>query len=208
MNKNYNKYLKHGFYSKLSTFIPQEEKILWQGRPDKKGLYLEFIFSPMLLIAIAVLLISLYWTPILLSDKTDIDMIIFFICFTFPLWGYLLGILLLSKRYENMECIITDKAFYTGTSECIFRYKRIEYSDFNNICIKRSFMDKKLGLGDVLLEYEPDGDYNYARYNACKFLIKMYKINFFTIIIDNIPDYYEVYKLITKQRKSAVKNIE
>ncbi len=97
MNKNYNQYLKQGFYSKLSTVIPNEEKILWQGRPDKKGLYLEFIFSPLLLIAIAILLISWYWAPILLSDKTDINMIIFFICFTFPLWGYLLGILLLSK---------------------------------------------------------------------------------------------------------------
>ena len=109
--------------SHLYAMIRKNEKILWQGKPDKLCSILESIFNPMLPIALLWAILDFTFIKVFMSFGTQIlkessfmptFFIVFMIVHLLPVWLYLGGVIGSYMAYRHTEYLITDKAIYTS----------------------------------------------------------------------------------------------
>ena len=159
MNENY-------YDFKLMHMVQEGEKVLWQGKPDKRCFVLECIFNPFLPIAFIWFLIDATFIFFFLTastvningQKADANealqfIIPFFAIHMMPVWIYIAGVIRSIRRYSSAEYILTDKALYIsrGTS------RRITYDQISDIQIRQGFFDRMLNVGDVIIEKSAQG---------------------------------------------------
>jgi len=108
-----------------------------------------------------------------------------------PVWIYLGKILLSFKKYKNTSYIITDYAIYTstGTFKKTFNTKLI--SEITHISLKRGLFEQRFNVGDITITSNP--------YNS---------VELESIELSNVPNYTEIYDLISNQQKEIYNKIK
>lgn len=145
------------YYSRtqLESIVGSNEQVLWRGKPNKICFVLESIFNPLLPFALVWLIFDSSFIIAFSSAKGAENMLSFFIPFMLvhlmPVWLYLGGVILTFLRYKNTEYLITDKSIYISGGSISYTEYSLKYSDIKSVGIKRSFIDQRLGLGDVII---------------------------------------------------------
>ena len=98
----------------LKNIIGQNEKILYEGKPNKKCYIFESIFNPLLPFALLWAIIDFGILGGVFATGEGSGMLFFIIPFMLihlmPVWIYLGGVLFTTIRYKNTAYIVTDKA--------------------------------------------------------------------------------------------------
>lgn len=180
--------------SQLESIVGSNEQVLWRGKPNKTCFVLESIFNPLLPFAIIWLIFDSFFIFVFSSSKSDTDAMSFLVPFMFlhlmPVWLYIGGVLLTFLRYKNTEYLITDKSIYTSGGAIFYTETSISYSRISDIQIRRGVFDRKLGVGDILVNtyYRPD--------NAPVVTVNGRVQRYDGFDITDIPDFREVHELI------------
>ena len=181
----------HHAKPELLALVSKNEKILWQGRPDKLCFILEAVFNPFLLVAFLWGAIDFGFITAIFKAQPNVptQMNFFFIPFfalhLMPVWIYLAGVLFSFLHYKNTSFAITDQAVYLSGGMLTQQYERKPFAEMAHVNLSRGIFDQWIGVGDVVLTNNQDG-YN-TRRNV-----------FRGLTICDIRDYTEVYQLIKR----------
>ena len=112
----FNNYAK----SELELMVDKDEKILWQGKPNKRSFIREGIFNPLLPFALVWFLFDSLFIAAFIggaatsgtSNVFSIFSLIFFLFHLMPVWIYLGGVIFIFRKYQHAEYIVTDKGVY------------------------------------------------------------------------------------------------
>ena len=187
-------YTKEKAKSELIALVSQNEKILWQGRPNMKCFILEAIFNPLLPVALIWGAIDGGFIYAALSGHLEdananmpmgLMLIGFFSLHLMPVWIYLFGVLFSFLRYKNTSFLITDQGVYVSGGILTQNYERKPFAEMSNVNLHRGIFDQMLGVGDVIMTSNNDG------YNT--------RHSFFRgMTICDISEYAEIYQLVKK----------
>lgn len=170
----------------LKAIVGSNEKILYEGKPNKKCYVLESIFNPLLPFALIWAIIDFgIIGGVVLAENTE-NILFFIIPFMLfhlmPVWIYLGGILFTAKRYKNTEYIVTDKAIYVSGGAFTRNINVKPFAELSYINLHRGIFDQMFNVGDIV-----------ATSNQMTQRGKS-----ITIIIASVSDYVEVYNLVKK----------
>ena len=175
----------------LLALIGKNEKILWQGRPDKRCFLLEAVFNPLLPLALIWGLLDASFISLALHQENfpkemSVFMIGFFALHLMPVWIYLAGVIFSIFRYQNTSFAITDQGVYVSGGLLTQNYERKPFAEMSHVNLSRGLFDRWIGVGDVVMSNAHE-TYHHARMPIFKG----------TSICD-ISDYAEVYQLVKK----------
>lgn len=176
--------------NELKILIGKEEKILWEGKPNKKCYIFESIVNPLLPFALIWLLVdSLFFGATLLTGDGEGMLVIipFLLIHMAPVWIYLSGVLLTNRRYKNTAYIITDKAIYVSGGTFAQNFNMKPFAELSHIDLHRGIFDQKFNVGDIIATTNQMG-INGTRGMPSDAII----------CINSISDYTEVYSLVKK----------
>ena len=182
----------------LKKMISPGERIMWEGKPDKKCFIFEAIFNPLLPFALVWGLIdfSILGASIFDGAKSGsgdflLFMIPFFVLHLMPVWMYLFGILLSVKKYNNTYYIVTDRSIYTSTGVISKTIQSKPFAEMSHIDLHRGFFDQKFGVGDVICTSSQFGVNGTSSF----------------VGILSRRDYSEVYNLVKKLQQDIYSDI-
>ena len=170
----------------LKAIVGSNEKILYEGKPNKKCYVLESIFNPLLPFALIWAIIDFgIIGGVVLAENTE-NILFFIIPFMLfhlmPVWIYLGGILFTAKRYKNTAYIVTDKAIYVSGGAFTRNINVKPFAELSYINLHRGIFDQMFNVGDIV-----------ATSNQMTQRGKS-----ITIIIASVSNYVEVYNLVKK----------
>lgn len=171
----------------LKQLVGTNEKIMYEGRPNKKCYIFESIFNPLMPFAILWLIIDLSVMGVVFTQDSGGFlgfMIPFFLLHLMPVWIYLGGLLLTVRRYKNTYYIVTDSAVYVSSGVFSKRIDTKPFQEMSRVNLHRGIFDQKFGVGDVIITSNQIGDNGAA-----------------TMKIASISEYADVYNLIKKLQK-------
>ena len=187
--------------SQLESIVASNEQVLWRGKPNKTCFILESIFNPLLPIAVIWLIFDSFFVYAFSSAEGTESMkstvLPFILLHLMPVWLYIGGVLLTFLKYKNTEYLVTDKSIYVSGGAIFYTEMSISYSKISDIQMRRSLFDRKLGVGDVLINtyYRPE--------NAPVVTVNGRVQRYDGFDITDIPDFREVYELIMNNMDSA-----
>ena len=193
--------LNHYAKSELELMVGRDEKIIWQGRPNKRCYILEGIFNPLLPFALIWLLFDSFFIAAFLGggffSKTQNTFPLmmtaaFFIFHLMPVWIYIGGILFIYRRYKHTEYIVTDKGVYISSGLFSYTCNMKPFTELARVNIHRGIIDQMLGVGDVVLTNN-----NLADLYSSNLRVNGRGLNS-GIVISNIKDYKNVFEIIKK----------
>lgn len=178
----------------LLALIDKNEKILWQGKPDKTCFLLEAVFNPFLIVAFIWGAIDFGFIATILHTKGNMPtgagliFIFFFAVHLMPVWIYLFGVLFSVLRFKNASFAITEQAVYISHGVFTQNYERKPFTEMSHVNLSRGIFDQWLGVGDVVLTSTHD------------FIPAAGKrhIHFGGTNICDIKDYMNVYQLVKR----------
>lgn len=184
----------------LELMVGSNEKILWQGKPNKRGFILEGIFNPLLPFALIWFLFdSMFIFAFLNGTKTPhalnsevLFLILFFALHLMPVWIYLGGALFVFRKYRHTEYIVTDKGVYVSGGLFSYTCNMKPFTELARVNIHRGIIDQLIGVGDVVLTSN-----NVADFYGSSVRVNGRPLNIGTTIAD-IKDYREVFEIIKK----------
>ena len=192
----FNNYAK----SELELMVGKNEKILWQGKPNKRCFILEGIFNPLLPFALIWFLFDSLFiagfvggfaksgAPAVFSIFT----LIFFLIHLMPVWIYLVGVLFVFRRYQHAEYIVTDKGVYVSGGLFSYTCNMKPFTELARVNIHRGIIDQIVGVGDVVLTSN-----NVADLYSSNLRVNGRPLEVGTTIAD-IKDYRNVFEIIKK----------
>lgn len=169
----------------LKSIVDPNEKILYEGKPNKKSYIFESIFNPLLPFALlwAVFDFSFMKVSFFSNDSSRLYFLIpFMLIHLLPVWIYLGGILFSSIKYKNMAYIVTDKAIYVSSGLFTHNINSKPFAELSHIDLHRSIFDQIFHVGDVIATSSQLTQNGRST----------------TIAISNISNYIEVYNLVKK----------
>ena len=182
----------------LKSMISNDERIKWEGKPNKKCFIFESIFNPMLPFAIlwGVIDFSIIGFGFFGERTREMShmlpfLIGFFAIHLMPVWIYLSGVLLARRRYKNTNYIVTDRAIYTSQGVFSKKVQSKPFAEMSHIDLNRGFFDQRFGVGDVICtssHNNPNGTSS-------------------TIVISSISDYMEVFNMVKKLQQDIYTDI-
>lgn len=192
----FNNYAK----SELELMVGKDEKILWQGKPNKRCFILEGLFNPMLPIALVWFLFdSLFIAAFIGGVATSgapavfsIFPLIFFLFHLMPVWIYLGGVIFVFRRYQHTEYIVTDKGVYISGGLFSYTCNMKPFTELARVNIHRGIIDQIIGVGDVVLTSN-----NIADLYSSNIRVNGRPLDVGTTIAD-IKDYRKVFEIIKK----------
>ena len=192
----FNNYAK----SELELMVGKDEKIFWQGKPNKRCFILEGIFNPMLPFALAWFLFdSLFIATFIGGAATSgapavfsIFPLIFFLIHLMPVWIYLGGVIFVFRRYQHTEYIVTDKGVYISGGLFSYTCNMKPFTELARVNIHRGIIDQIIGVGDVVLTSN-----NVADLYSSNIRVNGRPLDVGTTIAD-IKDYRKVFEIIKK----------
>lgn len=175
----------------LTKVVNDNEEIIWQGRPNKKCFILESIFNPMLAIALLWLAIDMIFIFGIFNNEEALKsgalfFVLFFLVHLMPVWLYLGGVIFSVVRYNNTAYVITDAGVYISGGVFSYSFQFKPFTQLTNISMHQGVFDQFLKVGDVVFVGQQD-------------TTQKNKARPFSII--NIPDYEDVYKMVTKLQR-------
>lgn len=178
----------------LKKIIGSNEKILYEGKPDKKCFVFEGIFNPMLPFAVMWALFDSMFigAAIFSEDKSFLVFIIPFLLFhMMPVWIYLGGALFTIKRYKNTEYVVTDHAVYVTEGIITKSFKTKPFAELSHVDLKRGFFDQMFNVGDIILTSNQASSESGIR----------------SISINSISNYTEVYNIVKKLQEDIYTDV-
>lgn len=175
----------------IEQIIDDNEKILWQGKPD---FLLYVVGKPF------IYLFAIIWAVLdgLLIPKFfegaeffgSPFLILFFVLHLFPVWLAILLPIYRAFNYRNIEYAVTDKRVYVSDGLFGRDISNIEHREISNLSVNVGVLENMKKVGTINLSYMgPYGPYNRG---------DSYNINTKGHQLISIPNPYEVYKLIKK----------
>ena len=182
----------------LRRTVGTDERIMWEGRPNKKCFIFESIFNPLLPFAVVWGLFDLFFFKSFFAVENTVksagasDMglfggsfiLVFLLFHLMPVWIYLGGVLMCSRRYKNTAYIVTDKAVYLSSGIISRTINRKPFAELSHVNLHRGFFDQKFGVGDIVLSSTTAVSANGAVMPG--------------ITIASISEYNKVYDLVKK----------
>ena len=182
----------------LRRTVGTDERIMWEGRPNKKCFIFESIFNPLLPFAIVWGLFDLFFFKSFFAVENTVksagasDMglfggsfiLVFLLFHLMPVWIYLGGVIMCSRRYKNTAYIVTDKAVYLSSGIISRTINRKPFAELSHVNLHRGFFDQKFGVGDIVLSSTTAVSTNGAVMPG--------------ITIASISEYNKVYDLVKK----------
>jgi len=172
---------------KIEEFKNDDEKVLWEGKPNKRAFIKERIFSPLLPFVLLWLLIDLGFIIGMIAGNSEgfpLFMIVpFFIIHLFPVWYYIGSVIFANFAWKNTEYMVTDKAVYSLRGVFTTHNVRKTFQEITNISFKQGIIDKLCNVGDIFIATTGSSS------TSVSFI--------------DIDNYLDVYKLITKTGKDV-----
>ena len=178
--------------SRLKRMLDKNEKVIYQGKPDKKCFIFEGIFYPSMPFALLWGFMDFFFINAIFSPENSVSgengfyllTALLFMIHLFPFWVYLGGVLFVLNKYKNAYYVVTDKAVYLSKGIFSKHYSTTPYTEISNVELHRGFFDKKLDVGDVVLttdriEKDSSGRRCYSK-----------------VSISDIAYYNDVYKIV------------
>lgn len=170
----------------LKAIVGSEEKILYEGKPNKKCYIFESIFNPLLPVALiwGIVDFGMLGGAFFLEGLSGISffIIIFVLFHLMPVWIYLGGILFTVRRYKNTAYIVTDRAIYVSGGVFIKTINTKPFAELSHINLHRGIFDQMFKVGDIIAtsnQLNPDG------HNI-------------VISLASISNYLEIYNMVKK----------
>ncbi|MBE6158657.1 MAG: PH domain-containing protein [Firmicutes bacterium] len=182
----------------LRRTVGTDERIMWEGRPNKKCFIFESIFNPLLPFAIVWGLFDLFFFKSFFAVENTVKsvgasdiglfggsfILVFLLFHLMPVWIYLGGVIMSSRRYKNTAYIVTDKAVYLSSGIISRTINRKPFAELSHVNLHRGFFDQKFGVGDIVLSSTTAVSTNGAVMPG--------------ITIASISEYNKVYDLVKK----------
>ena len=168
----------------LKVIVPQDEIILYDGKPDKTVNTLENIFNFSLFLCILWFVLGIAIMEVVSYINIDFNILSIFIYFT-PINIFIVNIIKAILEYRNIEYIITDKNIYISYGVVPNKYKIMELSGIKNVFIERGIFDKLYNTGDITICYK----------NRCRNRNNHYEIK---ITFLSLPDYQKPLDILKK----------
>ncbi|MDE7380041.1 MAG: PH domain-containing protein [Clostridia bacterium] len=132
-----------------------EEKVLWDGKPDKKSYVLARVVKmlPIVLIWLAFDGFAIYMVATQMDGlPTFVYFILigFFIVHLTPVWIWIANIISAFKRLKNTEYAFTDKRVVIKTG-FFAKFDNIYYSDIASVNLHVGVIDKMFKVGDIII---------------------------------------------------------
>lgn len=170
----------------LKTIVGSNEKILYEGKPNKKCYIFESIFNPLLLFALLWAIIDFSILGVSFFAENSGNMLFFIIPFMLlhmmPVWIYLGGILFTARRYKNTAYIVTDRAIYVSGGVFSLDINAKPFAELSHINLHRGVFDQIFNVGDIIATS------NQLTQNGKST----------TISIASISNYMDVYNMVKK----------
>ena len=170
----------------LKAIVGSNEKILYEGKPNKKCYVFESIFNPLLPFALIWGIIDFGIIGASFFAEGDGNVLFFIFPFMLlhlmPVWIYLGGILFTAKRYRNTAYIVTDKAIYVSGGVFTHNINTKPFAELSHIDLHRGVFDQMFNVGDIVATS------NQLTANGKST----------TIIINSISNYIDIYNLVKK----------
>ena len=170
----------------LKKIVGSNEKILYEGKPNKKCYIFESIFNPLLPFALLWAIIDFgVLGGVFFTDGSG-NMLFFVIPFMLlhmmPVWIYLGGILFTTKRYKNTAYIVTDRAIYVSGGVFTRNVNAKPFAELSHINLRRGIFDQMFNVGDIIATTDQLNQNGKS----------------VTISISSISNYIDVYNLVKK----------
>lgn len=179
----------------LKKLVGENEKILYEGKPNKKCFIFESIFNPLLPFALiwAIIDFGIIGVSFFQSDSSEIlfFMIPFMILHLMPVWIYLGGALLTFIRYKNTEYIVTDNAIYVSGGIFSKTFNTKPFAELSHVNLHRGIFDQMFNVGDVITTSSQFSTDNRTA----------------SVSINSISDYIEVYNIVKKLQKDIYSDV-
>lgn len=136
-----------------------DEKILWEGKPDKKSYVLGRIVK-MMPIALIWLVFDGFFIGMMFTFSDDFPTYVYFILAAFflihltPVWLWIASIVTAFKKRKNTEYAFTDKRVIIKTG-FFPKFESIYYSDIASVHLHVGIIDRMFKVGDVVLRTTP-----------------------------------------------------
>lgn len=169
----------------LRAIVGPYERILYQGKPNRKCYIFESIFNPLLFIAVIWAIIDFGLIGGVFSQMdSGMPFIVlpFMLLHLMPVWIYLGGILFMARKYRNTAYIVTDRAIYVSGGIFTRNINAKPFAELSHINLHRGFFDQMFHVGDIIATTNQFNQNGKAA----------------VISIASISDYIEVYNLVKK----------
>lgn len=170
----------------LKKTVGSNEKIFYEGKPNKKCYVFESIFNPLLPFALiwAILDFGIIGGAFSAdnSSETASFIIPFMLLHLMPVWIYLGGVLFTARRYKNTAYIVTDRAIYVSGGVFTQNINTKPFAELSHIDLHRGIFDQMFNVGDIIAT---SGQLTQSGKSA-------------TININSISNYMEVYNMVKK----------
>ena len=140
----------------IEQSLMPDEKILWQGKPQKKAFVLNNVFK-MLPIALVWIVFDVFFIVMLATtaDGFPTSMIapicIFFVLHLAPVWIWIYKSVTASKRHKNTDYAFTDKRIIIRKGTIAVDFKSIEYKDVVAVNLRYGVIDRLAKVGDIYI---------------------------------------------------------
>ena len=169
----------------LRAIVGPYERILYQGKPNKKCYIFESVFNPLLFIAVIWAIIDFGLIGGVFSQMDSgmpSIMLPFMLLHLMPVWIYLGGVLFMARKYRNTAYIVTDRAIYVSGGTFTRNINAKPFAELSHINLHRGFFDQIFHVGDIIATTNQFNQNGKAA----------------VISIASISDYIEVYNLVKK----------
>ncbi len=136
----------------LACILGENEKILWEGRPNKKAYIANKVLA---MLPLALLWLIIDFAFIFVTFKFDMPLpakigVCVFVCFhLIPFWMWLSNVLTASSRYKNTRYALTTHRILIRTGLVGVEIQSISYKDVQSVNLKIGIIDKMLKAGDL-----------------------------------------------------------
>ena len=138
----------------LKAMVKPEEKILYEGKPDKKCFIFESVFNPLLPFALIWAIIDLGIIGTAFFEDSPSGMGFFLIPFMLlhmmPVWIYLGGVAFSVVRHRNTNYIVTDRAIYVSGGVFAKHFNVKPFAELSHINMHRGVFDQMFNVGDII----------------------------------------------------------
>lgn len=138
------------------------EKILWEGKPNKKSFVLARIVKMMpfalLWLAFDGFFIGMLCTVEGIPKFVYFIMIGFFAIHLTPVWIWIGNIVTAFKRLKNTEYAFTDKRIIIKTG-FFAKFDTVFYMDIASIDLRVGFIDRMFHVGDIIIRTNSEMSY-------------------------------------------------
>lgn len=144
----------------LSSLLYEDERVIWQGKPNKKGLVLDGVFKMLPIVLVWIVLDVAFLTIMIAEDvfnkNPNLSYIAlpFFIIHVSPLWIWISNIMKSSAAYETFEYVLTQKRVLIKTEVYGVDVRTIWLTDVKEFKVVKDAVDKMLNTGDLIIKGE------------------------------------------------------